>query len=135
MKGRLPMPKRVIMSIVIVAAVMAVVGTFTASANGPSTNAAHPKSLLSSVAGLIGLGDDEAQVPPGILDDGKDLLPQATLSLDQAIKAAQGADSGKLGEVDLEHYKGHLVFNVDIGAHDVKVDAANGKVLSADADD
>jgi uncharacterized membrane protein YkoI len=129
------MRKRMLMSIAIVVGLMIAIGRVTASANEPSTNAAHPKSLLSSVAGLIGLDDDEAQVPPGTLDDGKDLLPQATISLDQAIKAAQGADSGKLGEVDLEHYKGHLVFNVDIGDHDVKVDAANGKVLSADADD
>jgi uncharacterized membrane protein YkoI len=129
------MYKRVIMSIGIVAAVMTAVGTFTASANGPSPSAAHPKSLLSNAEGLLGLGDDEAQVPAGTLDDGKDLLSQATISIDQAIKAAQGTDSGQLGEVDLEHYKGHLVFNIDIGDRDVKVDAADGKVLSADAND
>jgi uncharacterized membrane protein YkoI len=129
------MRKRIIMSIVIVLVVIVAVGTVTASASGPSTSAAHPESLFSSVAGLVGLGDDEAQVPAGTLDDGKDLLPQAGISLDQAIKAAQGANTGSLGEVDLEHYKGHLVFNVDIGDHDIKVDAANGKVLSANTSD
>jgi uncharacterized membrane protein YkoI len=69
------------------------------------------------------------------LDDGKDLLPQATITEQQAIEAAQAAASGALGEVDLEHYGGRLVFNVDVGAKDVKVDATTGDVLAAPADD
>ena len=36
---------------------------------------------------------------------------------------------------DLEDYQGHLVFNVDVGSHDVKVDAANGNVLAAPVDE
>jgi len=40
-----------------------------------------------------------------------------------------------LNEVDLEDYQGHLVFNVDVGSHDVKVDASNGDVLAAPVDD
>jgi uncharacterized membrane protein YkoI len=119
----------------IVAGLMIAIGTITASASGPSTNAAHPKSFYSSLAGFVSLGDNESQVPAGTLDDGKDLLPQAGITIDQAIKAAQGANTGSLGEVDLEHYKGQLVFNVDIGDHDVKVDAANGNILSADTID
>jgi uncharacterized membrane protein YkoI len=69
------------------------------------------------------------------LDDGKDLLPQATITEAGAVAAAQGAASGTLNEVDLEHYKGHLVFNVDVGARDVKVDAATGEVLASPQDD
>jgi uncharacterized membrane protein YkoI len=69
------------------------------------------------------------------LDDGKDLLPQAKVSEADAIAAAQGAASGKLNEVDLEHRDGRLVWNVDVGRRDVKVDAATGEVLAADADD
>jgi uncharacterized membrane protein YkoI len=69
------------------------------------------------------------------MDDGKDLLPQATISEAQAIRAAQGAASGALNEVDLEHAGGRLVFNVDVGDHDVKVDATSGDVVRADADD
>jgi uncharacterized membrane protein YkoI len=69
------------------------------------------------------------------LDDGKDLLPQATITEAQAIAAAQTAASGALNEVDLEHAGGRLVFNVDVGNHDVKVDAANGRVVSVDQDD
>ena len=69
------------------------------------------------------------------LDDGKDLLPQATITERQAITAAQSAASGDLNEVDLEHHNGRLVFNVDVGSNDVKVDAATGKVLAAPNDD
>jgi uncharacterized membrane protein YkoI len=69
------------------------------------------------------------------LDDGKDLLPQAAITEQQAIAAAQTAASGALDEVDLEHRDGTLVFNVDVGKHDVKVDAASGAVIAVDQDD
>jgi len=69
------------------------------------------------------------------LDDGKDLLPQAKITEQQAIAAAQSAASGALNEVDLEHYNGRLAFNVDVGAKDVKVDATTGDVLATPADD
>jgi uncharacterized membrane protein YkoI len=69
------------------------------------------------------------------LDDGKQLVPQAKISVQQAITAAQGAASGGLNEVDLEHYDGKLVYNVDVGAGDVKVDATSGDVLHVAQDD
>jgi uncharacterized membrane protein YkoI len=69
------------------------------------------------------------------LDDGKDLLPQARISEEAAIAAAQTAASGALNEVDLEHYQGKLVWNVDVGAADVKVDASTGEVLGTPQDD
>ncbi len=79
--------------------------------------------------------DNAEQGQSGVLDDGKDLLSQAGITLDQAIAAAQSAASGPVGEVDLEDYQGALVFNVDVGDKDVKVDATNGGVLAVDADD
>ena len=69
------------------------------------------------------------------LDDGKGLLPQAKITEQQAIAAAQNAASGGLNEVDLEHSGGQLVFNVDVGDADVKVDAATGEVVRVDHDD
>jgi uncharacterized membrane protein YkoI len=69
------------------------------------------------------------------LDDGANLLPEAGITEAEAIKAAQTAASGPLNEVDLEDYQGTLVFNVDVGSHDVKVDASNGDVLAAPVDD
>ena len=72
--------------------------------------------------------DDGAYVKPGSLDDGKELRPQASITLQQAIAAARNAASGSLGQVDLEHYEGRLVYTVDVGDHEVKVDAANGRI-------
>src|SRR4051794_3624669 len=69
------------------------------------------------------------------MDDGKDLLPQAKITETQAIEAAQTKASGELNEVDLEHVDGKLVFNVDVGPHDVKVDATSGDVVRVDGDD
>lgn len=71
----------------------------------------------------------------GQIDDGAELLPQASITLAQAIAAAQSAASGPVGEIDLEHFEGKLVFNVDIGDKDVKVDAQTGAVLSAGSED
>jgi uncharacterized membrane protein YkoI len=69
------------------------------------------------------------------LDDGKSLLPQAKITEQQAIEAAQSAASGSLNEVDLEDHNGQLVFNFDVGKQDVKVDASTGNVVAANADD
>ena len=77
----------------------------------------------------------ETPVAAGTLDDGASLLPQAAITLDAAIQAAQEAASGQVGELDLEYLAGKLVFNVDIGNQDVKVNAASGEILSVDADD
>jgi uncharacterized membrane protein YkoI len=79
--------------------------------------------------------NNEARAASGQLDDGAGLLPQAGITLEEAIAAAQSAASGAIGEVDLEHYQGKLVFNVDVRDRDVKIDAANGSVLAVTADD
>ena len=82
-----------------------------------------------------GPGEVESPVAAGTLDDGQALLPLAGISVDAAVEAARGAASGAVGEVDLEYVGDRLVFNVDIGHQDVKVDASSGAVLSIDMDD
>ena len=72
---------------------------------------------------------------PSRLDDGSDLAGQAKLSEAQAISTAQTAASGALNEIDLEHAGGRLVYTVDVGAKDVKVDANTGQVVAVDEDD
>src|SRR4051812_25476552 len=72
--------------------------------------------------------DDGRAVQPGSLDDGRALLPLTTVSLGDAVAAAQRVATGQLGQVDLEHYAGRLVFSVDVGAREVKVDATTGAV-------
>lgn len=90
---------------------------------------------IANAAGGSGSPSGSPSASGSRLDDGKDLLPQARITEQQAIAAAQRAASGDLNEVDLERYDGKLVFNVDVGAKDVKVDAGNGDVLAAPADD
>jgi hypothetical protein len=94
---------------------------------------------------------DSATGEAARLDDGKSLLPQARISIDQAISAAQLAvanspasgtgspdsdspPAGVVGEIDLEDYNGTLAFNVEIGEYDVKVDSSTGDVLGIGSD-
>ena len=102
---------------------------------GPgSGHASRLSSLIDDASVLLEEVTGERQGPPGTIDDGRELLPQATITLDDAIAIAQSIETGDLGEVDLESFNGQLVFNVDIGNHDVKVDAANGSVLASSVD-
>ena len=101
-------------------AVVAIVAALGLAASAYAANGHHHAKAAASVSRL---------------DDGQELLPQARITEGQAIAAAQTAASGALNEVDLEHAGGRLVFNVDVGDNDVKVDATNGHVVSADRDD
>ena len=76
------------------------------------------------------INDDGVWVKPGSLDDGKELRPQASITLDRAFASARKAASGSLGQVDLEHYRGRVVYMVDVGDQEVRVDAANGNVVA-----
>jgi uncharacterized membrane protein YkoI len=110
-------------------------------ASSPAVTVAYmsPRVIAAlAVAALVagaGIANAAGRAGSSRLDDGKDLLPQAKITEQQAIAAAQTAASGALNEVDLEHYDGRLVFNVDVGAKDVKVDAATGDVVAAMSDD
>lgn len=79
-------------------------------------------------------GASAGQVGSG-LDDGTELQTRASVTLAQAVAAAQTAATGAVDEIDLEYWHDTLVYNVDIGSKDVKVDAATGDVLEASADD
>jgi hypothetical protein len=110
------MKKRIaVIAVAVSAAVLLVLVGATLAFGGPGARLIH---------------DDGVWVKPGSLDDGKDLQPQAAISLDRAIASAQKAASGDLGQVDLEHYRGRLVYMVDVGNQEVRVDAANGRVVA-----
>jgi len=83
-----------------------------------------------AIGGGAGIWDDGHFAKPGAFDDGKDLLPQAGISVEQAVAAAQRAEQGELGQVDLEHLNGTLVFTVDVGSQEVHVNAADGSIAS-----
>jgi uncharacterized membrane protein YkoI len=97
--------------------------------------AATGAAAVAVAAGGVAWAAGGSSGGPSRMDDGKNLLPQATITEQQAIAAAQTAATGALDEVDLEHRAGRLVFNVDVGSHDVKVDATTGQVVVVDADD
>jgi uncharacterized membrane protein YkoI len=79
--------------------------------------------------------DDGHYAKPGSLDDGKEFLPQTKITTAQAVSAAQRSQSGALGQVDLEHYNGKLVYSVDVGNDEVKVDATDGAIAGSVARD
>jgi len=66
-------------------------------------------------------------------------LAQAKISLVQAIQVAEQHIGGKAASARLEHEHGKFVYEVEVlrgeQATDVKVDIADGKVLSAKADE
>jgi len=83
----------------------------------------------------VGEADDDDDGAPGQLVEGSALLPQASITLEQAIAAALAAAQGELGEVELEEDDGKLIFIVEIGDEDIEVDAQTGEVLADDEDD
>jgi uncharacterized membrane protein YkoI len=103
--------------------------TFGVAALGAGALALGGGALaVSGGHGLI--FDDGHAVQPGSLDDGKDLLPETRITLAQANAAAQRAAHGQLGQVDLERFDGHVVFKVDVGDQEVRVDAGDGSIAS-----
>ena len=57
---------------------------------------------------------------PGRIDDGAELLELASISLEDAIAAAQASADGALGEVDLETYQGSILGHVEDDASDAR---------------
>ena len=93
-------------------------------------------AATGAIGGARGLiFDDGAYFQPGSLDDGKDLLPQTTVSLADADATAQRVAVGELGQVDLEHFGDHIVYAVDVGSKEVRVDANSGLVVDIRARD
>ncbi len=92
--------------------------------------AALTATTLATGGGKGLIRDDGHYAKPGSLDDGKELLPQTKISLAAAVAAAQRAQSGNLGQVDLEHFEGRIVYMVDVGNQEVRVDAANGSIVA-----
>lgn len=90
--------------------------------------------VLAGATAAVGGGknlvfDDGQYVRAGSLDDGQDLLPQTTVPLAQANATAQHVATGALGQVDLERFGDRIVFSVDVGSQEVRVDADSGLVV------
>jgi len=68
---------------------------------------------------------------------GAELVNEATVTIDQAIKMAREKVSGPVGEAELKHKDGKTVWEIEIAAADSKVmkvflDASTGAVLSTE---
>lgn len=57
------------------------------------------------------------------------------ISVDEAIEAARTEASGTVHDIELEDEHGLLVYSIEIGSHEVEVDATTGEVLSVEVDD
>jgi uncharacterized membrane protein YkoI len=66
-------------------------------------------------------------------DEATALAPLAKITPDEASAAAQAEVSGAVQKVELENENGSLVYSVEIGGKDVKVDAGTGTVLQVEA--
>lgn len=62
------------------------------------------------------------------------LASLATITPEQAIAAAQAEVPGASQKVELDNENGSLVYSVEIGGKDVKVDAGTGAVLHVESD-
>src|SRR5438093_1467480 len=57
------------------------------------------------------------------------LLKLAKITKEQAKGIAAKRFQGKFGDVDLENEDGNLIWSVEIGRHELAIDAGTGKVL------
>jgi uncharacterized membrane protein YkoI len=80
--------------------------------------------------------DTKTQSDVPFIDDGSELVSEATISLDAAIATAQTAASGPLdNEVDLERQGDRLVYEIEVGDTEVMVDAQDGSIIATDMND
>ncbi|MGC8780101.1 MAG: PepSY domain-containing protein [Anaerolineae bacterium] len=78
---------------------------------------------------------EAVETPEGA--EGQDVVPAGTpaITADQAKAAAEAhLNAGTATKVQLDDENGKLVYSVEIGTSDVKVDAMTGAVLGVDSD-
>lgn len=105
------------------------------AATATTAAATEPPSAPTTVATQPAVVPTVAAVPPAseaadaVLEDGRRLLPEATLTVDQAVAAALRAAPGEVRKVELLREEGRLMFEVTVGGQEVYVDAATGAVV------
>jgi uncharacterized membrane protein YkoI len=94
-------------------------------------------AAVAAIAAMVGAGAYAAKGSSGQEDDALAIL-QSRVTLTQAITAAEQHVGGKAAKAEFEQQNGKWTFDVEVvkdqKVMDVKVDAANGKVLSATED-
>ncbi len=93
--------------------------------------------VLSTVIALTAIGTSVAYSSQSEQNDSA-LRAKAEVSLTQAIAAAESHAKGKAVNAELENENGNIIYGVEVvnstQTVDVKVDAHNGKILSAQLD-
>ena len=56
----------------------------------------------------------------------------AKITAQQAKRIARARFNEKIGRVDLENEDGNLIWSVEIGKHELAIDAGNGKILACE---
>ncbi|MEH2425339.1 MAG: PepSY domain-containing protein [Nostoc sp.] len=85
----------------------------------------HSATQVAEASDGNGETNDDAQ-------EAAKLQPLAKITAQQAQQAVEASVGGKASGVKLENEDGNLVYTVEIGQQNVKVDAGNGKVLYAE---
>lgn len=68
-------------------------------------------------------------------EEAKALAPLATITEDRAVEIAEAELGGTASEVELESENGALVYEVEVGGQEAKVDAGNGDILHIENND
>ncbi|MDA8107992.1 MAG: PepSY domain-containing protein [Betaproteobacteria bacterium] len=98
------------------------------------------KTVILGAVAAVALASSLVYAASGMNEEQNDAaaLAQAKISLVQAIAAAEQHVGGKAASAQLEDENGRLVYGVEVirdgTASDVKVDIAEGKVLSVQSD-
>lgn len=88
--------------------------------------------LIAVLSVQIALGDEDGS---DRLEEGSELVGEASISPGEAIAIAESEASGTAEDAELERRGDQLVYEVEVGETDVYVDANDGSVLSVDVED
>jgi uncharacterized membrane protein YkoI len=96
------------------------------------------KLYSTLLAGLVAIAVGGAYAAQSAKENDALAIASAKIDLTQAIAAAEQHIGGKAARAEYERSKGQWVFDIEVvkgtTVMDVKVDAANGKILAATED-
>ena len=97
--------------------------------------------LLIAVAAVvfvsdeIALGREDDNDSSVVVEEGQQLLDGQSISVEEAIAAAQNEATGAVDDVEIERRGDRVVYDIEIGETDVVVDAGDGSIVSVREDD
>jgi uncharacterized membrane protein YkoI len=81
---------------------------------------------------LVAVAQQKVEERANEANEGAKLQSLAKISASQAQQTAEAAQGKKASNVKLENEDGNLIYAVNIGQNEVKVDAGNGQILYTD---